>query len=351
MDSHRRSIVFPAPNTVEVIEEPVPEIGKNEVQARTLLSAVSPGTERLLYRGNMPDATESEGTIDSVLDDTSFPISPGYSCVGRIEKIGDSVSDKYRDKLVFSFQPHTSRFVSPIEEVVVLPSKTSARDAALIPNVETAVNLVMDGQPIIGETVVIFGQGVVGILTLALTAQFPVRSLYTVEPDPSRRARSEAWGADRSFDPNTEAEELRETLEISRDAPQELNGPLYEGADLVYELSGAPNTLDEALTVTGFDGRIIVGSWYGSNRSSLNFGGRFHRSRMEITSSQVSTIDPAYRGRWTKARRMQTVLNLLDVLTPSALISTCYSLSEAPTVYEELTSESSGVFQPAFEYE
>lgn len=351
MGAQRRSIIFPSSNTVEVIKEPVPNVGTNEVQVRTLFSAVSPGTERLLYQGNVPDAPGGGGNIDSVLADTSFPISPGYSCVGRIETVGENVSDKYRDKLVFSFQPHTSRFVSSIEEVVVLPTKTSARDAVLIPNVETAVTLVMDGQPVVGETVVIFGQGVVGILTLALTAQFPVHSLYTVEPDSSRRGRSETWGADRSFDPNTEADELREMLQITGDAPQEPTDSRYEGADLVYELSGAPNTLDDAVSVAGFDGRIIVGSWYGSKRSLLNLGGRFHRSRVAITSSQVSTIDPAYRGRWTKARRMQTVLDLLDDLTPSELISSSHSLSAAPSVYDELTSESSVIFQPVFEYE
>lgn len=350
MASQRRSIIFPAPNRVEVIEEPVPNVGTNEVQVRTLFSAVSPGTEGLLYQGNTPDSIGSDAEIDSVLDNKSFPISPGYSCVGRIEKIGDNVSEKYRDKLVFSFQPHTSKFVSSIEEVVVLPAETSARDATLIPNVETAVNLVMDGRPVVGETVVIFGQGVVGILVLALTAQFPVQSLYTVEPDPSRRTRSETWGADRSFDPDTEADALRATLEITGDAPREPTGARYEGADLVYEVSGRPSVLDDALSVAGFAGRIVVGSWYGNKSSSLTLGGRFHRSRMEITSSQVSTIDPAYRGRWTKARRMQTVLDVLDDLTPSAL-STYHSLSDAPNIYEELTSESSGVFQPVFEYE
>lgn len=52
---------------------------------------------------------------------------------------------------------------------------------------ETAVTLLMDGQPLIAERVAIFGQGVVGLLTTALLAQFPVAALVTLAPEHTGR--------------------------------------------------------------------------------------------------------------------------------------------------------------------
>ena len=39
------------------------------------------------------------------------------------------------------------------------------------------------------------------------------------------------------------------------------------GADLIFELSGDMAALNQAIEAAGFDGRIVVGSWYGANRS------------------------------------------------------------------------------------
>ena len=64
------------------------------------------------------------------------------------------------------------------------------------------------------------------------------------------------------------------------------------GADLTYELSGAPAALDQAIRITGFSGRVVIGSWYGTKRASLDLGGRFHRSRIRLISSQVSSLSP-----------------------------------------------------------
>lgn len=348
MGSYRRTVRFPAPHTTEVTKTPLREPGTGEVRARTVISAVSPGTETLLYRGNVPSNTGTDSSIDSVMDSYSYPMSPGYACVGRVERLGEGVEEKYHNRLVFSFQPHTSHFTTSVEDVVLLSTDTTPEDAVLIPNVETAVNLVMDGRPMVGERVVIFGQGVVGLLTVALISQHPVQHLLTVDLDDSRRQRSEDWGADTAFNP--EQEELRESLQLTSSQPREQGGPQYKGADLVYELTGSPDVLNDALSVAGFDGRVIVGSWYGSRRSELDLGGQFHRSRIRIKSSQVSTVDPVHRGRWTKARRMNVVLDLLDTLHPSELITSRHSLDEASQVYQRLTEENTDALQPVFKY-
>lgn len=319
-----------------MITEEIAAPGPGEVRVQTEYSAISPGTERLVYQGNVPGDLEADASIEALQDDTlSYPISYGYACVGRVGALGDGVSPEWEGAPVFSFQPHVSRFVAATDNLIRLPDSVALPDAVLIPSLETAVNLVMDGRPMIGETVLVFGQGVVGLLTTHLLAGHPLGTLVAVEPDDDRRARAEAAGA-------------RTVASIGdwdgEDAPN-----TSSRADLVYELTGQPAVLDEAVQSTGFAGRIVVGSWYGTKAAPIDLGSHFHRSRMRIVSSQVSTIDPSLRGRWTKDRRMSVVLDLMDEVAPRQLISDRFPVEDAPSVYQQLAGDTS-MLQPIFTY-
>ena len=87
--------------------------------------------------------------------------------------------------------------------------------------------------------------------------------------------------------------------------------PGARGADLVYELSGDPSALDLAIAAAGHEARIVVGSWYGKKRAPIDLGGRFHRRRLRIVSSQVSHIGAALSARWDRARRFEATWRAL----------------------------------------
>jgi threonine dehydrogenase-like Zn-dependent dehydrogenase len=110
----------------------------------------------------------------------------------------------------------------------------------------------------------------------------------------------------------------------------------YSGADLTFELSGNPTALDQAIEVTGYNGRILVGSWYGQKRADLNLGGQFHRSHMQMISSQVSHIAPKWNGRWTKSRRLQMAWQMLAHLRPEKLITHRVPIEQAAQAYQLL---------------
>jgi threonine dehydrogenase-like Zn-dependent dehydrogenase len=207
-----------------------------------------------------------------------------------------------------------------------VPAALSPEEAAFLPNMETAVNFLMDGQPLIGERVVVFGQGVVGLLTTALLARLPLARLVTLDRYPRRRDFSLTLGAHASLDPE------------GPDALAHLHACLHDesapaGADLTYELSGNPGALDQAIAATGFNGRVVIGSWYGQKRAPLNLGGRFHRSRIHLISSQVSTIAPQWTGRWTKPRRLQVAWQMLQQVRPAQLITHRFPIAEAGAAY------------------
>lgn len=347
----RRIVTFPAPQQVEVAQEPLRTPEPGEVQVRTTMSAISPGTERLIYRGDVPSESVADPSIDALTGGLAFPLTYGYAVVGDVEAVGQDVDATWKGQRVFSFQPHVSHFVAPTEAVVPVPDGVRNEDAVLIPNLETAVNFLMDGRPMIGERVVVFGQGVVGLLTTVLASRHPLACLLTVEPLPERRSQSKSWGADRSYDPTSGLDALRDALNVTTAEPEEVGDAGYEGADLVYELSGTPSVLNDAVSVTGYSGRIVVGSWYGSKTASVDLGGRFHRSRIQLLSSQVSSVDPRLRGRWTKDRRMDTVLDLLSQIRPGDLVTDVFSQQEAEDAYEKLDrDDGETILQPVFRY-
>jgi threonine dehydrogenase-like Zn-dependent dehydrogenase len=189
--------------------------------------------------------------------------------------------------------------------------------------------------------VVIFGQGVVGLLTTALLARLPLASLATLDPYPLRRQSSLALGAHASLDPS-EPQALTRLHAVLQQEQQ--------GADLTYELSGNPAALDQAIAATGFSGRVVIGSWYGQKRPYLNLGGRFHRSRIRLISSQVSTLAPEWTGRWSKARRLQVAWWMLEQVRPARLITHRFPLTQAAQAYALLDQHPEEAIQVLLTY-
>ena len=223
-----------------------------------------------------------------------------------------------------------------------VPSSVLPEEATFVPNMETAVNFLMDGQPLIGEQVVVFGQGVVGLLTTALLARLPLARLITLDRYPLRRQASLALGAHASLDP------------VEPQALTRLHAVLQEGqpgADLTYELSGNPAALDQAIAATGFSGRVVIGSWYGQKRADINLGGRFHRSRIRLLSSQVSTLAPEWTGRWSKARQLQVAWLMLEQVRPARLITHRFPLTQADQAYALLDQHPEEALQVLLTYE
>ena len=111
--SHRLALYHTAPNQVEVVEEPIPGPQAGEVLVRTLLSGISPGTERLLYRGEFPQDQAVDVNITTLSNQFSYPLKYGYSAVGEVIEIGDSVDQNWMGKTVSeSFTFLSSSFIS-----------------------------------------------------------------------------------------------------------------------------------------------------------------------------------------------------------------------------------------------
>jgi len=333
----RRSVYFTAPGQAALVEEARPDPAAGEVLVETLVSAISPGTEMLFYRGQLPAGASVDTSIAALSGGLVYPLKYGYACVGRVIGLGAGVPDEWPGQMVFAFHPHESHFCVPPASLLPLLPGMEAERASLLSNAETAVNLVMDGAPLVGERVVVFGLGIVGLLTTALLAQFPLTALYAVDPLASRRSVALSLGATQTFDP-AEIESLSAALAES------------QGADLIFELSGQPAALDQTVEMAGYGARVVVGSWYGNKRASLDLGEHFHRNRIQIVSSQVSTIAPDLTGRWTKARRMERAWHFLAGLPVERLITHRFPVEEAATAYRLIDQQPQQTVQVVLTY-
>jgi threonine dehydrogenase-like Zn-dependent dehydrogenase len=94
----------------------------------------------------------------------------------------------------------------------------------------------------------------------------------------------------------------------------------------------------------------VIGSWYGQKRAEIDLGGRFHRSRIRILSSQVSTIDPAWTGRWTKARRLGTAWEMIHRAQPERLITHRFAARDAAQAYAMLDQNPDQALQVVLAY-
>jgi len=317
----------------------MPKPRPGEALVRSIVSSISAGTEMHFFRGDLPSGTSLDLSIPSLSMTTTYPFKYGYSVVGRVEALGEDVPGEWGGRTVLSFHPHESRFAAPISELLPVPDGIGAEEATFLPNMETAVNLLQDGNPSIGEDVFVIGQGVVGLLTTALLSRLPLGMLATVDPHERRRHLSLEMGA-RSSQPAS----------LGGEALLRLVGLEARRADLVYEVSGNPAALGTAVELAGFGGRVVVGSWYGARRATIGLGSHFHRDRVRISSSQVSTVAPGLAGRWDKARRLGLAWEMLRRVRPGRLVTHRLPFLQAQEAYALLGSARDEVLQVVLEY-
>jgi 2-desacetyl-2-hydroxyethyl bacteriochlorophyllide A dehydrogenase len=287
-----------------VREEALDAPGSGEVLLESIVSAISPGTEMLFYNGQLEEGAAVDTTMQGYRRELSYPLRYGYSSVGRIVKAGDGVDPGLVGRLAFAFMPHASASCVPADLAVPVPDGIAPEEAAFLASAETAVNLVLDCRPLLGERASVFGLGVIGLLTAGLLARFPLACLSGWDLHALRREAAGSLGVAAS-DPNE-------------------NRPGVGTEDFAVEASGSPAGFRIALSSCGFSGRLIVASWYGKAARGQAFDAfdtLFHRNRVRIVPSQVSTIDPSLTGRWSRARRLASAWDAIRFLRPGRLVT------------------------------
>ncbi len=298
----------------------------NTIIVKAICSLISSGTELKIFKGLFDDAALDVNIKGMADESMKYPLSYGYSLVGVVTRCAKDVADadEILGKTVFSFSPHSSHLIVDRDAIQLVPDEISPQDAIFMPSVETALSLVHDAHPRIGENVVIYGQGLIGllvnsILSLSLQNMNPngeFNTITAVDALDDRLALASKMGASQVILPS----------EVKAAGP----------FDVSIEVSGNTRALQSAIDNTSNGGKIIVGSWYGNSDITLRLGIDFHRSHKTIKTSQVSTIPGELSTLWSKKRRFDLTWELVKLIRPSRLITKQVTLDEAQSAYELL---------------
>lgn len=282
-----------------------------QVRVRTLRSAISRGTETLVFRGEVPVSQRERMRAPHQEGDFPGPVKYGYLSVGVVE---DGDPDLV-GRTVFCLYPHQTAYVVPATDVTVVPDGVPADRAVLAGTVETAVNALWDARPLIGDRIAVVGAGMVGCCVARLLADVPGVEVTLVDVDPSRASIAEALGV-----------EFAQPSEVVGDR------------DLVLHASATAAGLQRSLDLLAPDGEVVDLSWYGDTPVTLDLGGAFHSGRLRIRASQVGEVALRRRHRRTRSQRLALALDLLRDPTYDDLLSGSSPFEELPTVMAELAS-------------
>jgi NADPH:quinone reductase-like Zn-dependent oxidoreductase len=293
----------------EIRAERLPAPGPNECVVRALYSGISRGTEALVFANRVPVSEYSRMRAPFQAGEFPAPVKYGYASVGEVEE-GPS---ELRGSRVFCLYPHQTRYVVPARAVHRLPDDVPPERAVLAANLETAVNGLWDAAPHVGDRIAVVGAGTVGCLVAWLAAGIPGCAVELIDINPDKAAAARA-------------------LKVPFRAPDAAT----EAADLVIHTSGAEGGLATALSLAGFEARVIEMSWYGAGKIAAPLGERFHSQRLSLRSSQVGAIAPAQRSRWSTERRIALVLQLLGNPVLDALITGESPFDDLPAIMRQL---------------
>lgn len=308
-----RAFWIAAPGRGEIRTEHLPVRGAGDAVVRTLFSAVSRGTESLVFEGRVPPSERQRMRAPFQEGDFAGPVKYGYSCVGAVE---DGPAE-LRGRIVFVLHPHQTRFIVPAAAAHVVPDDVPPRRAVLAANLETAINAVWDGVPRVGDRVTVVGAGTVGCLVAYVASRIVGCDVELVDVNPTRGDVARALSV-RFAMPDTAARER----------------------DVVFHASGAEAGLRSALDIAAFESVVVELSWYGDRAVSLPLGEAFHARRLTIRSSQVGHVAAAQRARWDHGRRMALALSLLRDAALDALFTGESDFESLPEVMPSVAAGS-----------
>ena len=256
--------------------------------------------------------------------------------MGEIAALGPEVTDLDLGEAVWGMWGHRSHAVVPAERLrgQALPDGMDPMAGTFARVGAVALNAVLASRACVGETVVVFGLGVIGLLTTQLLVSQGV-DVIAVDTVPHRLALAEKFGA----------MSLSATQgDLALAVREHTKG---RGADRVIELTGAYSALHQAIRVAGAGGTVIAAGFYQGPATALALGEEFHHNQVTLVSSQIGSLPLWLRNRWTPQRLHDTVIRLYATgrLDPMPLVSHVIPARSAAEAYRLVDSPPADLVQ------
>lgn len=323
MGSEARAFWVAEPGRGEIRTARLKSPGSGEILVRALASGVSRGTEAIVFSGRVPPSQYQAMRCPFQEGEFPAPVKYGYASVGVVEEGPVAL----HGRRIFCLYPHQDFYVVSQGAVVPIPDAVPSERAVLGANMETALNVLWDAGPRIGDRIAVVGAGVVGCLVASLAAQLPGTRVELIDIDPRRSA-------------------IAEMLSCRFAPPDDATGD----CDLVIHASGREAGLATSLGLAGFEATVIEMSWYGDNSVAAPLGEAFHHRRLTLKSSQVGEVATSRRARRTRKQRLALALELLADPVYDNLISGRCRLNDLPQVMARLATQPDGALCEVVHY-
>lgn len=348
MQPSRSSVVrFAAPRVVDVIETDALVPGPGFVRVRTLYSGISAGTELTAFLGSNPYLhrrwdpdrrlfVEGEASV-------TYPIIGwGYEEVGEIVELGPGTSSVAIGDRVWGIWGHRSDGLlnADLARSQTIPATADVRVGVFARVGAVALNAVIEADVHVGETVAIFGQGVIGLLATQL-ARLNGANVVAVDASSERLELAARFGAETT---------VRAPGESAAEVVRDLTGG--RGADVCIELSGTYAALHEAVRTVCYSGRVVAAGFYQGGSDGLRLGDEFHHNRVEIVASQISGPPARYAHRWTRERLHNDFVRLaLDGrVDPLSLITSTVPVADVQQAFDAIADGDPATLQVLLDF-
>jgi 2-desacetyl-2-hydroxyethyl bacteriochlorophyllide A dehydrogenase len=309
---------------VKLLDSELGEIGNDEILVKTLFSTVSPGTE-LAWINHMEN---TPGV---------YPYFPGYSCCGKIEKIGKDVKDLEIGDVVTANVSHCSRFIQKASKCIKIPSPVDFLEASAFRLASISLQGIRKADIQIGDDVAVLGLGAIGNLAAQLAFVAGAGKVVAFDFVESRRVLAHSCGI----------------LYCKENG----NTPDNENAfNVVIEATGNPKAVVTALKMVKPLGTVIL---LGSTRGlvdGLNVYADIHRKGITVIGAhemhRAHSEQDCFGHFKSNVIDEQTIINLLAEkrICIRPLISEVEKPGNAQTVYDKLGARNSSWILVSFDF-
>jgi len=255
----RRVVIYPGQIAVETADIPAP--GPNEVLIRTLVAGVC-GSDLHAAHGRHPfvalpyrpghevvGVVEATGAAEGLTPGQRVTVAPYLPCWAC--KMCTSGRENLCENLGFfgcgySQGGMADYFTVPVDRLYPVPETLDDHAAALIEPLATPVHAVRLAGDVAGRSVAVLGAGTIGLLTLAVLRARGAGKIVSTDPNPGKRARAAALGADATIDARTP------------DAVDQVRKVLGGSADIVFDCVAVQSSMDQAIAMADKGGTVVV---------------------------------------------------------------------------------------------
>jgi threonine dehydrogenase-like Zn-dependent dehydrogenase len=307
------------------------DLGADEVRVFSELTAAKHGTEKGELTGesiykNVPMAPTGQvfdRSRTKPYDPTTW-VPVGNTTVGTVIAVGREVKDLKEGDLVYRHAGF--RTVHQGKGFKKLLDGFTPEAACCMDPADFALAAVRDGRVRIGERVIVFGMGAIGLLTVQLARLSGAIDVVAVDPIAKRRALALQHGATMAVDPN----EVGDFGMASREW-------FEHGADVTIEASGNYHALNQAVRAACYRGRIVPLAFYLGDAKGLYLGEEFHFNQLEIISARACS-HPQRELFFNEDRIFETLIKLFraGTLQPYGLPDPIVTPDELPEAFGKI---------------